>query len=60
MIDQYRVHIIQYRKTEAGWLLTENESIDSVLTLFSVNMEIPLREIYDLVEFELINPSGPL
>jgi len=52
LIDQYKIHVIQYRKTADGWLLTEYESIDAVLSLSSVNLQISLSEIYDLVEFD--------
>ncbi len=52
LIDQYKIHVIQYRKTADGWLLTEYESVDAVLSLSSVNLQISLSEIYDLVEFD--------
>ncbi|MCL1464158.1 Uma2 family endonuclease [Argonema galeatum] len=52
LIDQYKIHVIQYRKTPDGWLLTESQSVDAVLSLSSVNLQIALSEIYDLVEFD--------
>jgi len=51
LINQYQPQIFQYKKTIEGWLLTEYESLSSVLTIYAINLQIPLSEIYDLVEF---------
>jgi Uma2 family endonuclease len=54
LIDQYRIHIDSYHKLANGqWLLTEYRSADDVITLESVNVEIPVRQLYRRVEWSL-------
>jgi Uma2 family endonuclease len=57
LIDQYSYHIEQFAKnSKSKWELTEYDSEDSVLTLESVEFQIPLREIYQRINFEA-NPE---
>jgi len=53
MIDQYTYHVEQFARTAEGkWFLSEFESADAVLSLASVEFQIPLSEIYERVNFE--------
>jgi Uma2 family endonuclease len=53
LIDQYSYHIEQFAKnSKSKWELTEYDSEESVLTLESVEFQIPLREIYQGINFE--------
>ncbi len=53
LIDQYSYHIEQFAKnSKSKWELTEYDSEDSVLTLESVEFQIPLRDIYERINFE--------
>ena len=55
LIDQYKFHIEQLVKTSDGkWLLTYYESADGVLALDSVDFQIPLSDIYEGVNFEIL------
>ncbi|MBD1924329.1 Uma2 family endonuclease [Microcoleus sp. FACHB-831] len=54
LIDQYKFHIEHFAKTADGkWLLTDYESSDAVLALASLELEIPLSEIYERVNFDI-------
>jgi Uma2 family endonuclease len=54
LIDQYKFHIEHFAKTSDGkWLLTDYESSESVLALPSLELEIPLSEIYERVNFDI-------
>jgi Uma2 family endonuclease len=54
LIDQYSYHIEQFAKnSNSKWELTEYDSEDSVLTLESVEFQIPLKEIYERINFEV-------
>ncbi len=58
LIDQERYHVEQYAKTaENKWLLTEYEGAESVLAMTAVNLEIPLVDLYEGVEFEVEDES---
>ena len=50
LIAQNRPHVEHYSK-DSGWNKTEIEGVDAVLKLDSVDCEIALGELYDLVEF---------
>ncbi|CAD5944921.1 Uma2 family endonuclease [Planktothrix agardhii] len=57
LIDQYSYHIEQFAKnSKSKWELTEYDSEDSVLTLESVEFQIPIRDIYQRINFE-VNPE---
>lgn len=52
LIDQYRLQVEQYSKTEANkWIFSEYSSIDDRLTLTSIPVEISLAELYENIEF---------
>ncbi|MEZ2320855.1 MAG: Uma2 family endonuclease [Microcoleus sp.] len=54
LIDQYSYHIEQFAKNSNGkWVLTEYDSEESVLTLESVEFQMPLREIYERINFDI-------
>lgn len=54
LIDQYRVHVDAYHKLANGqWLLTEYTSVTDVITLESVNVEIPVSQLYRRVDWSL-------
>ncbi|WP_027249392.1 Uma2 family endonuclease [Planktothrix agardhii] len=54
LIDQYSYHIEQFAKnSKSKWELTEYDSEDSVLTLESVEFQIPIRDIYQRINFEV-------
>ena len=51
LISQQQYHLMQYTKTEAGWLLSEYETEDTVIKLGSANLELQLAELYTGVDF---------
>ena len=54
LIDQYSYHIEQFAKnSNSKWVLTEYDSDESVLILESVEFQMPLREIYKRINFEV-------
>ena len=54
LIDHYQSHEEQYAKTtENKWLLTEYDGQEAVLAMTAVNLEIPLVDLYEGVEFEV-------
>ena len=55
LVDQYRVHIDCYHKLANGrWLLTEYTADDEIITLESINVEIPVRQLYQRVDWSLV------
>lgn len=55
IIDQYSFAVEQFTKqTEGQWIFKEYEGEDPVLVLDSIEFQITLRDIYDRVDFELI------
>lgn len=55
MIDQYSFAVEQFTKRTAGqWIFQEYEGEDAILKLDSIDLEISLRDIYERVNFELI------
>lgn len=53
LIDQYRMHVDQFSKTEDGrWFFSEYDGEAAVLSLTSVQFKIPLADIYQDIEFE--------
>jgi hypothetical protein len=54
LIDQYSYHIEQFaQNSKSKWELTEYDSEDYVLTLESVEFQIPMRDIYQRINFEV-------
>ncbi len=53
LIDQYKIHVEQYSKTDnKKWIFSENEDENSLLSLASLQFQISLSDIYDKVDFE--------
>jgi Uma2 family endonuclease len=54
LINQYEYHVMQYVKTtENQWLLTELVDESAVLTLQSIDFQIPLSDLYEQVDFTI-------
>jgi Uma2 family endonuclease len=54
LIDQYSFYIEQFVKTsEDEWLFSDRTSGDDLLTFSTLDLQIPLQEIYERVEFNL-------
>jgi Uma2 family endonuclease len=54
LIDQYKMHVEQYFKTENNkWIFSEYEDGDVILSLASVSFQITLADIYDKVDFNV-------
>jgi len=51
LIAQDRARVEHYARSGEHWMLTEISDPEGVLTLASVGCAVPLREIYDRVEF---------
>ncbi len=55
MIDQYSFTVEQFvKQAEGQWIFKEYEGEDAVLILNSIDFQIALRDIYERVDFELI------
>lgn len=55
LIDQTKIHVEHFYIGEQGkWVLTEYNAPDDVLKLTKVDFEMPLRDIYQRVEFGVI------
>lgn len=55
MIDQYSFAVEQFTKQAEGqWMFREYEGEEAVLILNSIDFQIALREIYERVNFELV------
>jgi hypothetical protein len=46
-----------FTQRDGQWTLSASRELDDVLRLPSIGCEVPLKEIYDRVEFP---PEGPL
>ncbi|MBD2454395.1 Uma2 family endonuclease [Nostoc sp. FACHB-87] len=56
IVNQYEYLVEHYAKNANNqWVLTEYESLDAVLSLQTVDFEIPLRDIYEGVSLQ---PAG--
>ncbi|MDZ7958127.1 MAG: Uma2 family endonuclease [Aulosira sp. DedQUE10] len=54
LIDQYKMHVEQYFKTENNkWIFSEYEDGDVILSLAAVSFQITLADIYDNVDFNV-------
>ena len=51
LVSQERVHVEHYLRHGTQWVLTELRSLEDVLTLASIDCELPLRDIYTHVAF---------
>ena len=53
MINQYEYFIEQFAKNVEGqWVLTEYESVNDILSLKSIDFQIPFSDIYEGVNFQ--------
>ncbi len=54
LVDSEQVHVTLLRRAEEGapWIIEMHDDLAVVLRLASVEAELPLRSIYDNVEFE--------
>lgn len=53
LISQERPHVeVLSRQADGNWLLREVSDLDQVVTLSSVSVSLPMREIYDRITFE--------
>lgn len=54
MIDQYKYFVKQFTKNSQNqWVLTDYESINDIVQLSSINLSVPLQNIYEEVDFTL-------
>lgn len=51
LISQQKYHVMQYAKTELGWLLSEYETADAIIKLAAVDWELELADLYTGVDF---------
>ena len=51
LVSQDEVHVEHYSRQETLWKLTEYRSLENVLTLTSIECELPLQDIYRRIEF---------
>lgn len=53
LVDQYRVHIDHYYFESKGkWIYTEYKDMNEVLQFNKIQVQAPLKDIYNRVEFE--------
>jgi Uma2 family endonuclease len=53
LVNQHRPRVEQYvRQDNGGWLLQASNGMDSAITLASLQITVPLVEVYANVEFE--------
>ncbi len=58
LIDQYSVHIDQfYIDPQGKWSLKDYNDINDVLNFSKIDFEISLADVFDLVDFELVETS---
>ncbi|HEV2130898.1 MAG TPA: hypothetical protein VGR27_07340, partial [Longimicrobiaceae bacterium] len=58
LVAQDKLRVEHYRRDGEHWVLTEISGLDGVLALPTVGCEIPLREIYERVEFDASEDRG--
>ncbi|TAF10063.1 MAG: Uma2 family endonuclease [Nostocales cyanobacterium] len=52
LIDQTQHYVMQYVKNnENQWLLTEYETEEAILKLASINLQLPLKQLYKKINF---------
>jgi Uma2 family endonuclease len=58
LVGQDKAHVEQFiRQPNGEWICREVDGLSGQLLLPSLNVELPLAEIYDKVEFEWQNPK---
>ncbi|RCJ28340.1 hypothetical protein A6S26_12485 [Nostoc sp. ATCC 43529] len=59
LIDQTRIHVDQFSKTgKKQWTLREYDEEDEAIALTTVPFEISLQDLYNKVDFELVESEG--
>jgi Uma2 family endonuclease len=62
MIAQDKIRVEQYARQGNKWILTEFSQLSDTLPLASIGCDLPLREIYDRIEFpgddQPVRPDG--
>ena len=52
LISQDKVQVVQYRRHEPEWIPTEFRALEEVVSLVSIQCELPLRHVYRRVNFD--------
>lgn len=53
LISQAEMHVEQFAKTaDNKWILSEYDGQDTILTLNHIQFQVPLKDIYDKVDFD--------
>ncbi|GBE93557.1 Uma2 family endonuclease [Nostoc cycadae] len=61
LIDQYRLHVEQFSKIgKKQWNLREYDEEDNAIAFASVPLEISLQDLYNKVNFELVEPESEI
>lgn len=61
LIDQYRVYVEQFSKIgKKQWNLREYDAEDEAIIFASVPFEISLKDLYNKVNFELVEPENEI
>lgn len=61
LIAQHRPHVTQYiRQPDGRWLRADIEGLEAMVTLSSLDVTLPLSEIYRMVDFEQNEKSSPV
>ncbi|MBD2594890.1 Uma2 family endonuclease [Nostoc spongiaeforme FACHB-130] len=59
LIDQYRIHVEQFSKIgKKQWNLREYDEEDNAIAFASVAFEISLQDLYNKVNFDLVEPEN--
>jgi len=59
LIDQTKINVEQYSKTEnKRWLYSEYDEEDTALVLNSFEVEVPLSDVYEQVNFEEVEEDN--
>ncbi len=59
LISQSRPHVIHYvRQSKGKWLRSEVDGLDNAVTLESIDVTLPLGEIYERVKFQMEQSSS--
>ena len=51
LVAQDQIRVEHYRRQEKQWILTDFQRLDDILSLPSIQYELPLQEIYERVTF---------
>ena len=59
VVDQHRALVDLYTRSETGWHLQRFSDLGDEVPLEALDCSLPLRDIYQRVEFEEASPSAP-